>query len=137
MEDKMRIRAKQIIYLKQYIIKHEADSTNIVEEDISISKLAVVPQSLPVFCEGNEGNKNVIRDIEEFADRFERVLRAHNLDLDNNWKRLLPLCLGKSEANWMDQYVLNVPDVRTWAQARDIVLGYYQSPIQSAMLSRE
>src|SRR5579871_4379728 len=83
-EDKMRIRAKHITYLKQYITKHEADSTSIVEEDISISKLAVVSQSLPVFCEGNEDNKNVIRDIEEFADRFERVLRAHNLDLDNN-----------------------------------------------------
>ena len=99
MEDKMRIRAKQIIYLKQYITKHKTDSISIVKEDISISKLAVVPQSLPVFCEGNEGNKNIIRDIEEFVDRFERVLRAHNLNLDNNWRRLLPLCLGKSEAN--------------------------------------
>src|SRR5579871_4751690 len=113
MEDKIRIRAKQITYLKQYIAKYKADGTSIVEEDISISKPAVIPQSLPVFCEGNEGNKNVIRDIEEFADRFERVLRAHNLDLDNNWRRLLPLCLGKSEANWVDQYVLNVPDIGT------------------------
>jgi Retrotransposon gag protein len=137
LEDKMKGRAKQIKYLRGHIAEYQGEGTSDAGGTPITSKPAIVPQNLPVFCERNENDKSVITDVEEFADRFERILKAHNLDLDESWKQLLPLCLGKSEANWVEHYVLDIPEVTSWAQARDIVLGHYQSPIRKAMLNTE
>ena len=138
LEDRKAMLAKQMVFLKQYIAKYQVEEVVEHEEvNMAVSRPFVVPQNLPVFSEGDGNGKDVIQDVEEFVAKFERVLRAHGLELDISWRRLLPLSLGTSEAYWVEQYMLDVPEVETWLQARGIMLGHYQSPIHKAMLSRE
>jgi hypothetical protein len=138
LEDRKKLLAKQIVFLKECIARHHVE--DIVEHEevnVTVNKPLIVPPNLPVFCERDGNGKDVIKNIEEFVDRFERVLRAHGLGLDVNWRRLLPLSLGTSEAHWIEQYVSGVPTVNTWLQARNIMLKHYQSPTCKTTLSTE
>jgi hypothetical protein len=54
-------------------------------QNVPVMQNTIVQNNLPIFMEKDDGkDKNIITDIEEFTDRFERVLRAHNLDVDTN-----------------------------------------------------
>ena len=53
--------------------------------NLSVHHIAVVPANLPKYGDSFDNRElNVIRDLEEFVDRFECVLRAHELNPDDN-----------------------------------------------------
>ena len=128
-------RQKRIAYFAKRIgeIEHDvavniqgntAEQEQIVEhvehhDNVAGQQAGIVPGNLPMFKVGGDRNDNtVIVDVEEFVDRFERILRAYNLELNAHWRRLLPLSCGKVEAHWVERCVVHRPEIAMWQQAR-------------------
>ncbi|KAL0137453.1 hypothetical protein V8B55DRAFT_1578252 [Mucor lusitanicus] len=67
-----------------------------------------VPNNLPYFqCENcvRDTNKHVFVDVAEALSQFEVVLKSCKLDLNTEWERLLPLCLGKDLRDWLVEFM--------------------------------
>ena len=58
-----------------------------------------VPRELPKFRTGS----NAITEAEIFTRQFELQLRAHGINIDYAWPRLLPLCLSDEMLDWLDR----------------------------------
>ena len=70
-----------------------------------------VPRDLPKFRDG----PGSVRDPEDFLPRFQRVLSAHGLDLEQHWYRLLPVCLNHADNMWCES---NLEPTLTWQKAK-------------------
>jgi hypothetical protein len=62
---------------------------------------AVVPSVLPFLQLKGEDiwkpREEVFDSTHDFCVCFEKVLRAHVQDLNDNWERLLPMCMNKEQ----------------------------------------
>ncbi|CEP14383.1 hypothetical protein [Parasitella parasitica] len=88
----------------------------------------LVPGETPLFqWKGHVFNKNkpIFRTVEDCLDQFERVLFAHQLSLEDNWRRLvLPARLSTSMARWYAQY-LSHSQFESWSRFRLEVSNKY------------
>ncbi|CEP12809.1 hypothetical protein [Parasitella parasitica] len=87
----------------------------------------LVPGETPLFqWKGHVFNKNkpIFRTVEDCLDQFERVLFAHQLSLEDNWRRLVPARLSTSMARWYAQY-LSHSQFESWSRFRLEVSNKY------------
>ena len=98
----------------------------------------MVPINLPKYSESyDECDLNIVKDLQEFVDKFEWVLKVHEIDVNTSWKWLLPLVLGSIGANWVEGNLIDKPEIINWAQAKEAILSHYQNPQWKAMLMME
>ena len=141
-------RNKAIKYFQNYIAKHQPSTSTMIMDDttsnhsnmvtIPIPRLLIVSSNLLKFGDSWDSNDfNLVKDPEEFVDRFEWILRTYEINLDTSWQRLLPLSLGSSEANWVEQNLIFTQQATTWLQAKESLLSHYQNPHWWAALIKE
>ena len=110
--------------------ENEKKSMPLAEQMSSHAFTHLVPKMLPTFGHDNTD----VRDPEEFLSRFSRVVQAHNLSLDDNWSRLLPLCLGQLEADWVAE---NLNHAQTWQEAKELFMNHFAHPLRQTTQVRE
>jgi len=81
----------------------------------------VVPSGLPTF----DGSSFPTQNPEDFLERFEIVLQAHGIELDTNWHRLFPICLGQQERFWSNK---NLLDTDSWRSVKTRFTEHYGNP---------
>ncbi|EPB92027.1 hypothetical protein HMPREF1544_01090 [Mucor circinelloides 1006PhL] len=87
----------------------------------------LVPNKTPLFqWRGHIFNKNksVYRTVEDCLDQFERVLFAHRLGLEENWRRLVPARLSTNMARWYAK-CMTVGNFTLWTTFRIAVSNKY------------
>ncbi|CAO0796801.1 unnamed protein product [Mucor circinelloides] len=87
----------------------------------------LVPNETPLFqWRGHIFNKNkpVYRTVEDCLDQFERVLFAHRLGLEENWRRLVPARLSTNMARWYAK-CMTVGNFTSWTNFRIAVSNKY------------
>lgn len=80
-----------------------------------------VPANLPKFRDG----KDSIYLPEEFLRRFQHVLRGHELDLEENGRRVLLVCLTDEYAEWIDE---NTALTDSWDTIKKAFVRQYDKP---------
>jgi hypothetical protein len=74
------------------------------------TRAAVVPSGLPVLQLKGEhqwrAREEMFDSAHDFCVCFEKVLRAHMQDLNENWERLLPMCMNNEQISWFEVALL-------------------------------
>ena len=79
------------------------------------------PQGLPAFRNG----AGAIQEPREFVKRFQLIMQAHDLDLDQYWARFFLCCLPSDTSDWAAQ---GIPAMSTWEEAKEAFLHHFDSP---------
>ncbi|EIE88739.1 hypothetical protein RO3G_13450 [Rhizopus delemar RA 99-880] len=122
-EDSM-VRAK---YLLQRAMTHAVPTAWTGAPQVAPAALNVVPPNLPLMqWKGAvfDPSAPVSVDVKHCLKKFQDVMFAHGLDLDQHWLRLLPPCLSSSQRTWLDEYQ-EKEDVHTWSQFKKAFTGHY------------
>lgn len=86
-----------------------------------------IPKDLPKY-------NSMTDNLYEFLDRFEITLEANALEVDTNWKRILPICVDTTLADWLRRVL---PCDMKWAEARKALATKLVHPAQQQALLRE
>ncbi|KAL9554154.1 hypothetical protein MBANPS3_002954 [Mucor bainieri] len=68
----------------------------------------------------------------DFCVSFKKVLDAHLLPMDVNWRRLLPMCLNGEQLSWFEEHLANRQ--LTWDQAKTVILNNFDTPYRKFLL---
>ncbi|KAF1800697.1 hypothetical protein FB192DRAFT_1343595 [Mucor lusitanicus] len=119
---------------KEKAPEHSSNSGSI-DEDISAPEVTqeqegttatttVVPGKAPYFqWEGMVFNENRVsfKTIEDCVERFESVLTAYRVEIEDNWRRILPTGLSGSVAKWYASF----GEITLWEEFKTIVIKKY------------
>ena len=86
-----------------------------------------VPRDLPRFRTGG----NAITEVEVFTRQFEVQLRAHGINIDISWYRLLPLCFTEEILEWLDR---SHKPSESWQLVRASLHHHYGNPSRDVKL---
>ncbi|KAG1040992.1 hypothetical protein G6F43_012194 [Rhizopus delemar] len=94
---------------------------------VAPAALNVVPPNLPLMqWKGAvfDPSAPVSVDVKHCLKKFQGVMYAHGLDLDQRWLCLLPPCLSSSQRTWLDEYQEKEDD-HTWSEFKKAFTGHY------------
>ncbi|KAG1576859.1 hypothetical protein G6F48_013018 [Rhizopus delemar] len=114
-------------YLLQRAMTHAVPTAWTGAPQVAPAALNVVPPNLPLMqWKGAvfDPSAPVSVDVKHCLKKFQDVMFAHGLDLDQHWLRLLPPCLSSSQRTWLDEYQ-EKEDVHTWSQFKKAFTGHY------------
>ncbi|KAI8347359.1 hypothetical protein BD560DRAFT_338543, partial [Blakeslea trispora] len=97
-----------------------------------VKKSILVPANLP-FLQLNSDvvirrEKDSYDSVYDFCQEFVTILEAHSLSLDDNWERLLPICLSKEDRSWFEDKLKN--KALNWKMAESKLLDKYDTPFR-------
>ncbi|KAG1002543.1 hypothetical protein G6F27_011867 [Rhizopus arrhizus] len=104
--------------LLQRAMSHAVPTAWTGAPQVAPAALNVVPPNLPLMqWKGAvfDPSAPVSVDVKHCLKKFQDVMFAHGLDLDQHWLRFLPPCLSSSQRTWFDEYQ-EKEDVHTWSQ---------------------
>ncbi|RCH78378.1 hypothetical protein CU097_000454, partial [Rhizopus azygosporus] len=105
----------------------------------SSSSRVVVPSGLPLLqLKGEiiwEKEAKCYDSAYDFCQKFETVLKAHALNLDSEWERLLPMCLNTEQVSWFQEELQD--RLYTWEEARAKVTDAFDTPFRKFLLMAE
>ncbi|GAN11883.1 hypothetical protein MAM1_1192d11505, partial [Mucor ambiguus] len=84
----------------------------------------LVPGEAPFFQWSGmifDENKAHFKTVEDCVERFERVLTAYRVDVEDNWKRILPARLVGAVAKWY----AGLGEVSTWEEFKKLLIQKY------------
>ena len=94
-------------------------------------KSPVVPKDLPVFQLRGQHRHDKRRDsydsAESFLDDFEVHLAAYELDIEENWRRLIPMTCDANRRAWLLS-TMKKQEITNWNSFRVEVERYFTSP---------
>ncbi|KAI8323398.1 hypothetical protein EDC96DRAFT_595724, partial [Choanephora cucurbitarum] len=95
-------------------------------------KSMLVPANLPYLQLTSDvvikSNKDSFDSVYDFCQEFVTLLEAHSLSLDDNWERLLPMCLSKEDRSWFEDKLKN--KALNWKMAESKLLDKYDTPFR-------
>ncbi|KAG2205302.1 hypothetical protein INT45_007800, partial [Circinella minor] len=99
--------------------------------EASSSKNNLVPKDLPAFqlkgqhC--HDKRRESYDSAETFLDDFEVYLSAHGLNVEQNWRRLIPLTCDANRRAWL-LTTMKKDGITNWSTFRQEVEKYFTSP---------
>jgi hypothetical protein len=135
---------EQISLIKEYIniaekrlSQYTTSNQKIKEEDnhsdysiLANNLTTKVPSNLPKFRMGHGS----LYEPESFLDSFRRILVANGMSVDDNWSRLLPICLNSQIAEWASTFL---PCSLTYDQMYDAFILQYGDPQRIQKYTRQ
>lgn len=103
------------------------------------SSRVIVPSGLPLLqLKGEviwEKEAKAYDSAHDFCQKFETVLRAHALNLDSEWERLLPMCLNTEQVSWFQEELQD--GLLNWEEARTKITDAFDTPFRKFLLMAE
>ena len=131
-QDKYEETVKKIEKLKEMASKLPAAMAKSKSPNREPELQATVPPKLPLLQLTDEvvwdRRVKVFDSAHDFCKAFETTLRAHRLQLDTNWERLLPVCLSAEQISWFEEHLLEKN--LSWENAKLFVLRQYDTPMR-------
>ena len=87
----------------------------------------IVPSQIPFFqWSGNvyDGTRTVYSTLKTVLNKFEDVLLTYQLNLDDHWRRLLPLGLSTEIRAWLSDFTTEQPNAN-WNSFKDAIIAQY------------
>ncbi|KAG2217965.1 hypothetical protein INT45_001399, partial [Circinella minor] len=111
------------------IIKNEQSNQEVTTNQHH--KTPVVPKDLPAFQLRGQHRHDKRRDsydsAESFLDDFEVHLAAYELDIEENWRRLIPITCDANRRAWLLS-TMKKQEITNWNSFRAEVEHYFTSP---------
>ncbi|KAG2217751.1 hypothetical protein INT45_005472 [Circinella minor] len=111
------------------VLRNEQSNQKVSTKDNR--KTPVVPKDLPAFQLRGQHRHDKRRDsydsAESFLDDFEVHLAAYELDVEDNWRRLIPMTCDANRRAWLLS-TMKKPEIDNWISFRAEVERYFTSP---------
>lgn len=131
---------EQIIMLQQSIDSYSVDTQknsstgkNIEEKSHASKNSSIVPNLPALQLKSDRWSSGEGFDsVHDYCTTFEKILRAHDLNLNHHWERLLPLSLSNVHYSWYTDKLMGKQF--TWTEAKTILLDYMDTPYRRFLL---
>ena len=122
---------KHRLAIIESILQEQHQRTPPIKTEPSSSKTTLVPKDLPAFQLKGQHRHDKRREsydsAETFLDDFEFHLQAHGLDVEQNWRRLIPLTCDANRRAWLLS-TMKKDKIIDWSSFRVEVEKYFTSP---------
>ena len=91
----------------------------------------IVPQNLPSF---RTAKFDDIKDLNIFFENLERIMNAYGLNCNNNWARILPLCVGPQIVEWINAFI---PITAEWTTVKEKINITFGDPMATIKYQKQ